>query len=125
MSDDAGQTLFNVDSLPTVRELLISFNGDSFSVSKDNVPFVIGRDESCDLSVESQFASRQHCRILFQNKNFVLEDSSTNGTFVRMGMAQPSQLNNTLTVITGNGVLKLGESIAVGDKQVVQFKAIY
>jgi pSer/pThr/pTyr-binding forkhead associated (FHA) protein len=125
MSEDVGQTLFNIESLPAIRELSLSYKGEIFTVGQSSAPFIIGRDESCDLSVDSQFASRQHCRLLYQNKNFVIEDSSTNGTYIRIAMGQPSQLNKSLIAITGNGMLKLGEAMAVGDKNVIQFKAVY
>lgn len=125
MSDDGSQTLFNVDAIPTVRELVLSYAGEEYVVRQDDVPYVIGRDPSCNLSIESQFASRQHCKILFHNKNFILKDDSTNGTYLRLGMGQPTQLNRSMTSITGNGMFKLGESMSVGDKDVVNFKAVY
>ena len=125
MSDDASQTLFNVDAIPVVRELLLTYAGKHFVVNQDNVPYIIGRDASCDLTVDSQFASRQHCKVLYHNKNFILKDDSTNGTYIRIGMSQPTQLNKSMTSITGNGMLKLGEALSVGDKDIVAFKAVY
>jgi len=122
---DANQTLFNVDAMPVVRELVLTYAGQETIVSQDAVPFIIGRGEDCDLTVDSQFASRQHCKILFHNKNFILKDDSTNGTYLRIGVSQPTQLNRSMTAITGNGSLKLGEAMAVGDKDVVSFKAVY
>lgn len=125
MSEDASQTLFNVNAIPIVRELLLSYAGQEYVVSQDTVPFIIGRDEACDLSIDSQFASRQHCKILYHNKNFILKDDSTNGSYVRMGLSKPTLLNQSMTSVTGDGILKLGEALSVGDKDVVQFKAIY
>ncbi|MCK5881770.1 MAG: FHA domain-containing protein [Sinobacterium sp.] len=125
MTDNSNQTLFNVSAIPVVRELLLKYAGQDYVVTQDNLPFVIGRDESCNLMVDSQFASRHHCKILYHNKNFILKDDSTNGTYFRLGVSQPTQLNRTMTSITGNGVLKLGEAMLVGDKDVVSFKAVY
>ncbi len=122
---DGNQTLFNVDAMPVVRELILTYAGQDYPVTEASVPFVIGRDESCELTVDSQFASRHHCKILFHNKNFILKDDSTNGTYIRIGMSQPTQLNKSMTSITGNGSFKLGEAMAVGDKDVVTFKAVY
>ena len=125
MSFDASQTLFNVDAIPVVRELVLSYEGQEYVVTQDNVPYIIGRDESCNLTIESQFASRQHCKVLYHNKNYILKDNSTNGTYFRIGLSQPTQLNKSMTSITGNGMFKLGEAMSVGDKNVVTFKAVY
>ena len=46
-------------------------------------PFVIGRDDSADFTVESSRVSRKHVMLERQNGNFVLRDlGSTNGTYV-------------------------------------------
>lgn len=122
MSEDSNQTLFNVNALPTVRDVVISYNGKDYIVDEAATPFLIGRDESCDLKIETAFASRKHCKILFHNKNFILKDSSTNGTYVRIGPSQPILLNDSMTSLTGSGVIKLGQAITVGDSEGIQFK---
>jgi pSer/pThr/pTyr-binding forkhead associated (FHA) protein len=47
------------------------------------LPFVIGRDPQCQLRPASAFVSNRHCAILVRdNKVFVHDFQSTNGTFV-------------------------------------------
>jgi pSer/pThr/pTyr-binding forkhead associated (FHA) protein len=120
--DNGNQTLFNVNALPTVRDVVLTFHGEEIVIDQAKTPFVIGRDATCDLQVDTAYASRKHCKILFHNKNFILKDSSTNGTYVRIGPSQPVQLNDSMTSLTGNGVIKLGQAITVGDKDVIEFK---
>ena len=48
-----------------------------------SLPFVIGRDPQCQLRPASTFVSNRHCAILVRdNKVFVHDFQSTNGTFV-------------------------------------------
>jgi adenylate cyclase len=125
MTDDSNLTRFNMAAIQVIQEVVLSYGGKEYRVDPTKAPFSIGRDESCNLSVDSSFASRQHCKILFHNKNFILKDSSTNGTFVRIGGAPPVKLNDSMTSITGNGSIKLGETMKVGDTDVITFKVNY
>jgi adenylate cyclase len=125
MTDDVNLTRFNVAAIQIIQEVVLSYGGKDYKIDPTKTPFTIGRDESCNLTVNSPFASRQHCKILFHNKNFILKDSSTNGTFVRIGGAQPVRLSDSMTSITGNGSIKLGEAMKVGDTDVVTFKVNY
>jgi pSer/pThr/pTyr-binding forkhead associated (FHA) protein len=43
---------------------------------------VIGKDPTCDIVFNDSFLSSRHATIRAQGGNFVLEDHSTNGTFV-------------------------------------------
>lgn len=55
--------------------------GVALSVPGDRV--VIGRDESCDLTVDDLLVSRQHVRLVRESQGVVVEDlGSRNGTFV-------------------------------------------
>lgn len=125
MSDDSNLTRFNMAAIQVIQEVVLSYGGKEYKVDPTKTPFSIGRDESCNLSVDSSFASRQHCKILFHNKNFILKDSSTNGTFVRIGGAPPVKLSDSMTSITGNGSIKLGEAMKVGDTDAITFKVNY
>ncbi|NRB36924.1 MAG: FHA domain-containing protein [Pseudomonadales bacterium] len=126
MSTDVGnQTLFNVESIPLVQEIVLSYNGQEYHIRPENTPFTIGRDEKNHLAVNSKFASRVHCKILFHEKNYLLKDCSTNGTYIRLGVSHPIIVNNSISALTGNGGIKLGQAIKVGDKDMINFKAIY
>lgn len=59
------------------------------------LPFTIGRNESCDLTIESNRISREHVRIELTDGNFAVRDlGSTNGTFVNGVKIQESPLND-------------------------------
>lgn len=122
MSDDGNKTMVNRAPVITVHSLVLTYNDKDYIVDQTKIPFTIGRDETCDLIVDSTFASRQHCKILFHNKNYILKDNSTNGTYMRMGGAAPVKLHDSMQAFTSNGSIKLGEAMKIGDADVISFK---
>lgn len=122
MSDDSNKTTLNKAIVLAVHTVVLSYGGKDYTIDSTKTPFTIGRDASCDLAINSTFASRQHCKILFHNKNFILKDNSTNGTFMRTGGAPPVKLHDSMLSITSNGSIKLGEAMKVGDTDLISFK---
>ena len=126
MSDDASLTMFNMDAVIAPRQIQLTYDNNTVEINVDQVPFVIGRDPSAtNLTINSEYSSRTHCTIVFENRNFSLNDSSTNGTHVRIGTNPPIKLQGNSTTLTGSGSFKLGEAIKVGDTNTIQYKIVY
>lgn len=65
----------------------------------------IGRDAQCDVPVDCTWVSRQHARITWSGREYIVEDlGSTNGTFI-----------NGKRVV-GPGVLKSGDLLQLGER---------
>ena len=47
-----------------------------------NPTSIIGRDDECDIVLDSDTVSRRHCEILRRGTVYILRDSSRNGTFI-------------------------------------------
>ena len=46
-------------------------------------PLIIGRSPKCEIQVDQESVSRNHCRIRFEGGEFLVRDlGSTNGTYV-------------------------------------------
>jgi hypothetical protein len=57
--------------------------GEQLAVcSREKDVVVIGRDEECDLLVDSRVTSRQHCTLRYRDGQVTLRDHSSNGTYV-------------------------------------------
>ncbi len=126
MSDDASLTMFNMDAVIAPRQIQLTFDDNTVEINVDQTPFVIGRDpNNTNMTINSEYSSRQHCNIIFENRNFSLQDSSTNGTHVRIGANPPIKLQGNSTTLTGTGSFKLGEAISVGDTNTIQYKIVY
>lgn len=73
-----------------------------------NKPLTLGRSSACDVIVEDELASREHCRITADGDRIVLEDlGSTNGVLVN-GVK-----------VNGSAQLYHGDAITIGTQQLV------
>jgi class 3 adenylate cyclase len=80
---DLTETSVNADALPRTGRwvLKLSYGGETFDVQPEG-DTRIGRDKSNDVVIASPRASRLHARIYARERNFVIVDQSSNGTFV-------------------------------------------
>ncbi len=89
-------------------ELQIFYQGQEVIIKPEDTPFVIGRDPaSCQLHIDNNYISRQHCVILYRDNCFVLEDQSTNGSYVQFGRAHPIRVHQQSATLSGNGTIRL------------------
>ena len=81
-------------------------------VLDDTAPlFTVGRLQSACLSINSERVSRRHATLELRNGLIVLEDSSTNGTFVKFeGEAEAMRVHRAKQEIQRNATLTLGSS---------------
>jgi ABC-type multidrug transport system ATPase subunit len=87
--------------------------------------WIVGADASCDIVVEGQWVSRQHCRLEQTAEGFVLEDlGSTNGTFVNgKRISAPTTVSRSDTITLGRSIpmpwpeeagIPAGDAIRIG-----------
>ncbi len=84
---------------------LIVIYGDELGrrVRVGTEPLVIGRSAQCEIQVDQESVSRNHCRIRFDGTGFLVRDlGSTNGTYVN---DDP---------VVGDGRLRHGDQLKVG-----------
>jgi pSer/pThr/pTyr-binding forkhead associated (FHA) protein len=84
-------------------------------------PFVVGRTQECHLHAASEFVSRRHCEIsLHDNKPFVVDLDSTNGTFVNgQAVSHDQELSSGDRLHVGplEFVVQLDSDASAGDVQ--------
>ncbi len=66
---------------------------------------VLGRGEECDIVLEGETVSRQHCEIIVWGTTYVLQDSSRNGTYVNGERVSQAQLRDGDQVRVGQNTL--------------------
>lgn len=106
------------------HELVLRYRGQSVMVNKERRSVILGREESCDLIVQNDLASRMHCRIELRFGQFVIADQSTNGTFIRTGGDAVAHLSREEVVLHGNGSISLGQTFAEHPTDIVEFAII-
>jgi class 3 adenylate cyclase len=103
------------------NEMILRYRDQSIRVRKECRSVVLGREETCDLVVQSDLASRQHVRIELRFGKFVIVDQSTNGTYIRSGDGSVVHITREETVLLGRGDISLGQTFAEQPAELVEF----
>jgi len=91
--------------------IVFKFNGDErfYNASDITTPLSIGRDGSCDITIDSRYASRSHVNLEFRRGKFVLIDHSTNGTYVKSKHQNEVFIRREEIPLMDEGYISLGE----------------
>lgn len=90
------------------RLLRLSVGHKERAFTEQDVPVTVGRESVCTLIVSSPFASRVHTHVEYRRDKFVLQDRSTNGTFVTADGGQEVFLKGESLPLSGHGIISLG-----------------
>lgn len=91
--------------------LTLNYEGQRIAIYQHNVPFSIGRDASCDLTVRFNATSREHCKIDYRRGKFVLVDNSTNGSYVQIEQGAVIYLRREEAPLSGEGLVSFSSNI--------------
>jgi adenylate cyclase len=103
------------------EEMLLQYRGRSFRINDEHRSAVLGRDETCDLVVQSDLVSRLHINIEFRFGKFIVADQSTNGTYIRFSDGSVVHITREEISLKGSGSISLGQSFAEHPAEVVEF----
>jgi hypothetical protein len=102
-------------NITRTREMVLklTYQGEMRVVRSAGAGLRIGRDKENDLAVESHFASRVHARVFAREGHFVLQDLSSNGTYLLSdGNSAEILLHREEAVLSDRGWIGLGNSAA-------------
>jgi hypothetical protein len=122
---DATETNLRLTALTRGRELVLklTYGGELCVVRTTGGDLRVGRDKDNDLVVESHFASRAHARIYPREGHFVLQDLSSNGTYLLAdGSTSEILLRREEAVLTERGWIGLGNSAARHGDHTLRFR---
>ena len=122
---DATETNIARATLTRERDLLlkITYQGEMRVVRSAGAGLRIGREKDNDLVVESHFASRQHARIYPREGHFVLQDLSSNGTYLLQdGTTAEILLRREEAVLGERGWIGLGNSATRHGDHAMRFR---
>jgi diguanylate cyclase (GGDEF)-like protein len=70
-------------------------------------PTVLGRSSKCDVQIDQESVSRNHCRVSFNGKTYSMRDlGSTNGTYVNDELIDEINLRDGDQIKVGRTILK-------------------
>lgn len=122
---DATETNMTRAAITREREtvLKITYQGELRVVRSAGAGMRIGREKDNDLVIESHFASRQHARVLAREGHFVLQDLSSNGTYLLSdGTSAEILLRREEAVLGERGWIGLGNSATRHGDHVLRFR---
>ena len=117
---DQGQTLVSDNSAAAeapCRAAEISYRGQTWTVDEAHPEVGIGREKNNAVVVDVATASRHHASVILRQQKIVIEDHSSNGTFVRLQNGQELLLRREDLVIAGCVLVGLGASLANGGQE--------
>lgn len=81
--------------------------GQRFDLQPLKAHYTIGRDESCDIAIEDDSVSRQHCELKWIEDDWFVEDlESMNGTFVNGHRVDRAPLRNDDLIKAGSAIFR-------------------
>ena len=81
-----------------------------YIIDRGTPVIVIGRDKSnVTLKISHAKISRKHCTLTLKQGKFILEDHSTNGTYVDQEGFEPTFVHRESFALLGSGKLRLGD----------------
>lgn len=123
--EDMGSTRIGMSAFrkPQVdgNELTLIYRDQPHSINEQNKKLLLGRDDSCQIIVKSDFASRQHANVEFRSGNFILSDHSSNGTYIRGSDGTVSRLHHENLTLRGNGTISLGQPYSDNPTGLIEF----
>jgi adenylate cyclase len=105
-------------------EMVLRYRDHSIKVNKEHRSVVLGREDTCDLIVQNDLASRLHIRIELRFGKFIIVDQSTNGTYIRSEDGSLVHITREETVLHGSGSISLGQSFAEHPTELVEFSIL-
>ena len=116
--------LMTEDQKPEVK-LKVTYNDKEIIMDKERSSLVMGRSQTCDLSINEKLASRQHVRIEMRRDKFFIIDQSTNGTHVLIENGEEAFLRREEMPLSASGQISLGRSFTEGPEEVVSFAHVF
>jgi hypothetical protein len=121
---DLTETSLQADALQRSGRwvLKLSYGGETYEVPPEG-DARIGRDRSNDVVIASPRASRVHARIYGRDRNFVIVDQSSNGTFVMIdGNDSEVTLRREEAVLGERGWIGLGSPASRHGNHVLRYR---
>jgi len=105
--------------------LQVTYRQQVFSLMSAHTPFYLGRDENkCQLRIEADQVSRQHCQIKFSRGKFVLVDHSTNGCYVTTADKGELYIRREEYPLIGKALLSLGVSARLAQGDIIELALV-
>jgi hypothetical protein len=104
--------------------LKLTYHAKDYELDPGNVPFLVGRAKECNLKVMAHHVSRHHFKIEYRDGNYILEDSSRNGTFIKPYDGRELLIKGERVGLKGKGFLCPGAPASEDQEHLIHFDVI-
>lgn len=102
------------------KTIVITYQGKRVEVERG--PVVFGRGTKSDFTIPDSRVSRVHSVIERERDSFVVNDNSTNGTYIKIGNEDPIFLHHEQLRLRGKGHMSFGRPFSDEDAKLLTFK---
>lgn len=93
------------------KHMRLRYMENEFKIDASKPVFVVGREKSnVALTINHVKISRKHCTIELKQGRFILQDHSTNGTYVIQNSEDTTPVHREAFALLGQGKILLGQS---------------
>ncbi len=103
------------------NELSILIGEENYFFDSSLDKFSLGRSLHVDARIDNKFVSKKHAHITYTDGEFVLQDTSLNGTFIETEELGKIRLQGQKVYLYGDGKISLGTPIDREDQQLIYF----
>ena len=100
----------------------LRYRDTTVTLEEPMAEFVLGRQDGCDLVIDSSYASRRHATIQAVRGKVFLKDHSTNGTYVRTAKGEVVFVKREMVQLSGSGAIFLGREPNLAEDDGIAFK---
>ncbi len=120
ISGELTMAIVDADENVSVRRIELIYAGQPYILEGEGA-LQLGRGSKCDIVVAHHKVSRMHARIFYRKPDFVIADSSTNGTYIVPEHGSQAHILRRDTVLFGRGVIYPGAPPGSENAQAVGF----
>ncbi|TMH88208.1 MAG: adenylate/guanylate cyclase domain-containing protein [Betaproteobacteria bacterium] len=106
------------------RRLRLTYREHAIVCTRENESIVIGRAPSCALVVADLTVSRRHCTITLRDGRFVLQDHSTNGTYITVDGGSDILAQSEEVILGSRGRIGFGRPPDASAEEVVEYDGV-
>jgi len=119
-SGELTMAIMEPDEEAKVRCIELVYAGQAYVLEGEG-SIQLGRGSKCEIMVAHHKVSRMHARIFYRRPDFVIADSSTNGTYIVPEGGSPAHILRRDTVLFGRGVIYPGAAPGTENAQAIGF----
>ncbi len=113
---------FDPITLTGKKEIVLSYRDMALCFDRHRSECLFGRKFPADIQVRSRYVSRAHATLRFVKNQFIFEDHSANGTFIRIEGKGVKFLQHESMRLRGRGVISLGVSMTSEKRDLIYFE---